>query len=138
MYKPKPIRDIDEQFRRTAVFTAMILAAAGTLLIWDPQNSLIWGFLLGGLGGLFNAKNLLRRMHMMAGLNPKRADTLMKQGSLMRMLLVIALLLLASRTEAVSVFGVGVGLLSVPLITATDSLFRLGRYFAARDAVDRI
>ncbi|MEW5952322.1 MAG: ATP synthase subunit I [Bacillota bacterium] len=138
MYKPSPIRDIDEQFRRTAVITGMILAAAGTLLIWDPQNPLVRGFLLGGLCGLFNAKTLVRRMHAMAGLDARRANNLMKQGSFMRMALVIALALLASRTEAISLFGVGAGLLTVTLITATDALFSLGRYFAARGAVDRI
>ena len=100
MYKPAPIRDIDEQFRRTAVITGIILAAAATLLIWDTRDPFIWGFIVGGVFGLINARFLVNRMHLMAGLKGKQAHSFMRYGFYFRMTLVIAVALLASRTEA--------------------------------------
>jgi hypothetical protein len=51
---------------------------------------------------------------------------------------IIALAFIASRTEALSLFGLGAGILMVTLITATDSLLYLRRYFAAQGVVDRM
>jgi len=139
MYKPHPpMRDIDEQFKRTAVMTGMILVAASTLLVWDAHNSFVLGLLLGGVGGLFNAHSLIRRMNMMMGFEPKHANTFMKHGCYLRMGFIIALAFIASRTEALSLFGLGAGILMVTLITATDSLLYLRRYFAAQGVVDRM
>ena len=138
MYKPNPIREIDEQFRRTAVITGIILTAAATLLIWDSRDPFIWGFLLGGVFGIINARFLVNRMHMLAGLSQKQANMFMRHGFYFRMTLIIAVAYLASRTEALSLFGVGAGLLLTTVVTVVDAAIALRRYFAARDAVDRI
>lgn len=139
MYKPHPpIRDIDEQFKRTAVTTGIILVAASTLLVWDAHNAFVLGLILGGMCGLFNAHSLIRRMNMMMGFEPKHANTFMKHGCYLRMGLVVALAFIASRTEALSLFGFAAGVLMVTLITAADSLLYLRKYFAAQGVVDRI
>lgn len=139
MYKPHPpMRDIDDQFKRTAVMTGIILVAASTLLIWNAYNAFILGLIMGGLCGLFNAHSLIRRMNLMMGFEPKHANTFMKHGCYLRMGLVIALAYVVSRTPALDLFGFGAGVLMVAMITAIDSLVYLRRYFAAQGVVDRL
>jgi len=144
LYKPAPIRSIDIQMKRTALFMGLIILCTIPGLVVSPGDPLIFGFILGSIGGLLNGYLLTRRMRVLfdtmakVGMSQAKAKSFARAGFVPRFLLVVCIIALASQTDFISIYGVGAGLLIPTLITVADANIALYRYFSARDAVDRI
>lgn len=144
MERPAPIRSINEQFSRTTRIMGLIgaLTVPGTFIF--PGDPLILGFLVGAIFGLLNGYFLVRRVNTLADLalnkqaDRKRAKVLMRAGVWPRLGMTVAICAFASQVDFLSVYGVGAGLLIPTVITVVDANLALYRYYAARDAVDRI
>ncbi len=144
MYKPAPIRNIDEQLKRTTGIMGFILLLTLPGLIMNPGDSLILGFIVGGIFGIISCILLVRRMNMLIELmkqtdiNQQKAKAFMRAGFYPRMALIVGIIALAGQVDFLSIYGVGAGLLVPTVITVVDANIALYRYYTARDAVDKI
>ncbi len=145
MYKPAPIRNIDEQLKRTISIMGFILLLTLSGLIINPGDPLILGFIIGGIFGIISCILLVRRMNMLIELmtqtdiSQQKAKAFMRAGFYPRMALIVGIIALASRVDYLSIYGVGAGLLVPTVITVLDANLALYRYYTApRDAVDKI
>ncbi len=144
MERPAPIRDIGEQFTRTARVMGVLgaLLVPGTILY--PGNPLILGILVGAIFGLLNSYFLVRRINTLADLvlnkkaDQKKAKIFMQAGVWPRLGMTIAICAFASQVDFLSVYGVGAGLLLPTAITVVDANLALYRYHSVRDAIDKI
>ncbi|WP_027364374.1 ATP synthase subunit I [Desulfotruncus alcoholivorax] len=144
MTDPTPIRDIDLQYARTTRITALIAVLTLPGLIVNPGDTLILGFIVGSVAGIVNCYFLVRRMRMLVELvlqknaGQKQAKMFMRAGFYPRLGMIVAVIYLASKVDFINVYGVGAGLLIPTLITIVDANVALYKYFAARNAVDKI
>ncbi len=144
MYKPAPIRNIDEQLKRTTGIMGFILVLTLPGLIMNPGDALILGFIVGGIFGIISCILLVKRMNMLIELmkqtdiNQQKAKAFMRAGFYPRMALIVGIIALASQVDFLSIYGVGAGLLVPTVITVVDANIALYRYYTARDAVDKI
>lgn len=144
LFKPTPIRNIDQQFTRTkkAMVITMVLVSPGLYI--NPGDALILGYLVGGVFGLLNIFFLARRINTLSqliidkGASYRQAVFFMQAGFYPRMGMIIGICALASQIDFLNVYGVGVGILLPTLITTVDANLALYRYYTARDAVDKI
>jgi len=145
LYKPEPIRNIDEQLKRTTVIMGVIMLLTLPGLINNPGDALILGFIVGGIFGIISCILLVRRMNMLIELmqqtdiNKNKAKAFMRAGFYPRMALIVGIIALASQVDFLSIYGVGAGLLVPTVITVLDANLALYRYYTApSDAVDKI
>jgi len=145
LYKPEPIRNIDEQLKRTTVIMGVIMLLTLPGLINNPGDKLILGFIVGGIFGIISCILLVRRMNMLIELmkqtdiKQQKAKSFMRAGFYPRMALIVGIIALASRVDFLSIYGVGAGLLVPTVITVLDANLALYRYYTApSDAVDKI
>jgi len=145
LYKPAPIRNIEQQLTRTTRIMVMVLILTLPGLIINPGDTLILGFIVGGIFGIINGYFLVKRMNSLVDLmrqkesiDRNKAKAFMRAGFYPRMGMIIGIIALASRVDFISVYGVGAGLLVPTVITVVDANIALYRYYTARDAVDKI
>jgi len=142
--RPAPIRDIGVQFTRTTRVMGVLgaLLVPGTIMY--PGDPLILGILVGAIFGLLNSYFLVKRVKTLADLvlnkkaDQKKAKIFMQAGAWPRLGMTVAICAFASQVDFLSVYGVGAGLLLPTVITVVDANLALYRYYAARDAVDKI
>lgn len=145
MYKPDPIRGIDEQLKRTTGIMGVIILFIVPGLLINPGDPLILGFIIGSICGIINCILLVRRMHVLIDLitqidiTKHKAKAFMWVGFLPRMALIIGIIALAGQVDFLSIYGVGAGLLVPTVITVLDANLALYRYYTApQNAVDKI
>lgn len=144
LYKPEPIRNIDQQLTRTTRAMVLIVVILLPVLIISHGHPLILGLIVGGVFGILNGFFLVRRMNMLVDLlkerdvDQKKAKAFMRGGFYPRIGMVVGIIFLASQVDFISVYGVGAGLLVPTAITVMDANVVLYRYYTARNAVDKI
>lgn len=138
MARPVPIHDIEKQFSRSVKLTCIVLVVSGLGLLVNPTDTLVWGFIVGGLTSILNAYFLRNRLLGLPQLGRDQAKLSLRQNFTMRLGLVVAVIFFAAKADFLSIYGVGAGLLLVPCLTVIDAAFTLYRHFAARDAVDKV
>lgn len=145
MQRPAPIRNIEQQLTRTTRVMGLVLILTLPGLIINPGDTLILGFIVGGIFGILNGYFLVKRMNALVDLmrqkediNKNKAKAFMRAGFYPRMGMIIGIIALSSRIDFISVYGVGAGLLVPTVITVVDANMALYRYYTARDAVDKI
>lgn len=144
MTEPTPIRDIELQYVRTTRITALVAALTLPGLLVNPGDALILGFIVGSIIGIINCYFLVKRMRMLVELilkqnaDQKQAKMFMRSGFYPRLGMIVAVIYFASKIDFIDVYGVGAGLLIPTLITIVDANIALYKYFAARNAVDKI
>lgn len=145
MRQNSSLGNIDLQYKRTVSFTALIALLSLPGFIINPWDPVILGFVLGSIVGVINANFLVRRMRGLTqlalekeGLDQAKAKMYMRVGFYPRMGMIIAVVFLASKISFISLYGMGAGLLLPTLVTVVDANVALYRYFAARNAADKI
>lgn len=145
MYKPAPMRNIDEQLKRTISIMGLIILLTLPGLIINNGDALILGFIVGGIFGIISCILLVRRMNMLIELmtqtdiSKQKAKAFMRAGFYPRMALIIGIVALAGQVDFLNIYGVGAGLLVPTVITVLDANLALYRYYTApQDAVDKI
>ena len=144
MAEPTPIRDIELQYVRTTRITALVAALTLPGLLVNPGDALILGFIVGSIIGIINCYFLVKRMRMLVELilkqnaDQKQAKMFMRSGFYPRLGMIVAVIYFASKIDFIDIYGVGAGLLIPTLITVVDANIALYKYFAARNAVDKI
>lgn len=118
-----PVRELDNQLKRTARVVAALAALACLALVFDRRDPLAWGFLLGLAVGLCNSYSLAMRIKRLDMVGRQRARGYMAQGLVMRLALAAAVVWLAGRYLEVNVFWLGTGMLLVPVIITLDAAF---------------
>ncbi|WP_194174964.1 ATP synthase subunit I [Desulfofundulus thermobenzoicus] len=123
------IPELDNQLKRTLRITGGLLVLTALAVAASPRDPLAWGLLLGLLTGMYNTYSLALRIGRLGGLSRQSARGYMRQGLVMRLALVAAVVLVAGRVTGVNILWLGAGMLLVPCITAVDAAV-----FAARQS----
>lgn len=118
-----PVHELDKQLKRTIRITCGVIVFLSIGLIWDPKDPLLLGMVIGIATGLYNSCTLAQRIRRMVDMGQDSARRHMRQGLTMRIALVVAVVFFCGRTGAVSVYGVGAGILAVSVITVIDNFF---------------
>ena len=101
------------------------------VLIMRPDDSVIWGFLVGVAVGMWNAYFMGRRLRAIVCMAPPKANANMKAGFALRLSIMFAVLFYVARTQWINIFATGAGFFIVPLI------FTLGAFALSMGVSDR-
>lgn len=122
MQGQKSVPELDRHLARTVRVTILFMLGMALGLIFDPGDPVIWGLLLGGCVGIFNAYALTRRVKKVDLMDQRNARRFMTWGMAARMALVGSVVLLAGKLTTVSIFGIGAGLLLPSAISISLSV----------------
>ncbi|SHF05731.1 ATP synthase I chain [Desulfofundulus australicus DSM 11792] len=128
-----PVPELDNQLKRTTCITGGLLALVLLAIAFNPGDSLAWGLFLGLATGLYNTISLALRVKRLGSVERSTARGYMRQGLIMRLVLVMVVVLLAGRVARVNVWWLGAGMLLVPCITAVDAALRAVRLSRAEE-----
>ena len=123
--------DFDGLLARTLKTSAFIMAFLCLVLIMRPDDSVIWGFLVGVAVGMWNAYFMGRRLRAIVCMAPPKANANMKAGFALRLSIMFAVLFYVARTQWINIFATGAGFFIVPLI------FTLGAFALSMGVSDR-
>jgi Na+/pantothenate symporter len=123
--------DFDGLLARTLKISAFIMAFLCLVLAMRPDDSIIWGFLVGVAVGMWNAYFMGRRLRAIVCMAPPKANANMKAGFALRLSIMFAVLFYVARTQWINIFATGAGFFIVPLI------FTLGAFALSMGVSDR-
>lgn len=123
--------DFDGLLARTLKISAFILAFLCLVLVMRPDDSVVWGFLVGVAVGMWNAYFMGRRLRAIVCMAPPKANANMKAGFALRLSIMFAVLFYVARTQWINIFATGAGFFIVPLI------FTLGAFALSMGVSDR-
>ena len=123
--------DFDGLLARTLKISAFIMAFLCLVLLLRPEDSVVWGFLVGVAVGMWNAYFMGRRLRAIVCMAPPKANANMKAGFALRLSIMFAVLFYVARTQWINIFATGAGFFIVPLI------FTLGAFALSMGVSDR-
>lgn len=123
--------DFDGLLARTLKISAFIMAFLCLVLVMRPDDSVVWGFLVGVAVGMWNAYFMGRRLRAIVCMAPPKANANMKAGFALRLSIMFAVLFYVARTQWINIFATGAGFFIVPLI------FTLGAFALSMGVSDR-
>lgn len=123
--------DFDGLLARTLKISAFIMAFLCLVLVMRPDDSVIWGFLVGVAVGMWNAYFMGRRLRAIVCMAPPKANANMKAGFALRLSIMFAVLFYVARTQWINIYATGAGFFIVPLI------FTLGAFALSMGVSDR-
>lgn len=123
--------DFDGLLARTLKISAFIMAFLCLVLVIRPDDSVVWGFLVGVAVGMWNAYFMGRRLRAIVCMAPSKANANMKAGFALRLSIMFAVLFYVARTQWINIFATGAGFFIVPLI------FTLGAFALSMGVSDR-
>lgn len=123
--------DFDSLLARTLKISAFIMAFLCLVLVMRPDDSVVWGFLVGVAVGMWNAYFMGRRLRAIVCMAPPKANANMKAGFALRLSIMFAVLFYVARTQWINIFATGAGFFIVPLI------FTLGAFALSMGVSDR-
>lgn len=123
--------DFDGLLARTLKISAFIMAFLCLVLFMRPDDSVVWGFLVGVAVGMWNAYFMGRRLRAIVCMAPPKANANMKAGFALRLSIMFAVLFYVARTQWINIYATGAGFFIVPLI------FTLGAFALSMGVSDR-
>ncbi len=113
------VRTVDVQLKRTVKITAAIgfFIAIGVLINPSPFS---WGLLIGTVVSIINSYLIYNRMKHIADMPTNKAIAFMRQGFIMRLLLIMAVLSFSIITDVLDIYGVAFGIFIAPIVTVFD------------------
>lgn len=123
--------DFDGLLARTLKTSAFIMAFLCLVLVMRPDDSVIWGFLVGVAVGMWNAYFMGRRLRAIVCMAPPKANANIKAGFALRLSIMFAVLFYVARTQWINIYATGAGFFIVPLI------FTLGAFALSMGVSDR-
>ncbi len=123
--------DFDGLLARTLKISAFIMAFLCLVLLLRPEDSVVWGFLVGVAVGMWNAYFMGRRLRAIVCMAPPKANANMKAGFALRLSIMFAVLFYVARTQWINIYATGAGFFIVPLI------FTLGAFALSMGVSDR-
>ncbi len=114
--------DFDGQLVRTLKIAGIILAFLCLVLLWRPNDPVVWGFLVGTSIGMWNAYFLGRRMRAIVYMVVPKANAHMKAGFALRLSIMFAVLFYVARTQWINLYAAGAGFFVVPLIFSLSAI----------------
>jgi hypothetical protein len=123
--------DFDGLLVRTLRTSAFIMAFFCLVLLMRPDDSVVWGFLVGVAVGMWNAYFMGRRLRSIVCMAPPKANANMKAGFALRLSIMFAVLFYVARTQWINIYATGAGFFIVPLI------FTLGAFALSMGVSDR-
>ena len=123
--------DFDGLLVRTLKISAFIMAFLCLVLLMRPEDSVVWGFLVGVAVGMWNAYFMGRRLRAIVCMAPPKANANMKAGFALRLSIMFAVLFYVARTQWINIYATGAGFFIVPLI------FTLGAFALSMGVSDR-
>ncbi|MBM7853737.1 putative membrane protein [Desulfohalotomaculum tongense] len=113
-------RSLNVQLARTIKFTGIVGFVFSLGLILEPSSPFRWGLVIGTVVGVVNSVLIYNRMKHIADMPFEKAVAFMRMGFFMRLLMIMAVLFLAIRFDALDIYGVAFGIFVAPMITMID------------------
>ncbi|NLJ75763.1 MAG: hypothetical protein GX325_00680 [Peptococcaceae bacterium] len=117
--------DFAGQLAVTLKIAAIILVLLCLILVWRPNDPLVWGLLVGTAVSMWNAYFLGRRLRSIADMVVSKANAHVKVGIALRLTIMFAVLFYVARTQWISLYAAGAGLFVVPLIFTLVTLYMI-------------
>lgn len=108
--------DFDGQLVKTLKISGVILVFLFLAAFYQPDNPVIWGFLVGVAVGMWNAFFLGKRLRAIVQMMAPRANSHMKAGLALRLSIIFAVMFFVARTNWINLYATGAGLFVVPFI----------------------
>jgi len=108
--------DFAGQLARTLRISGFLLAFYCLVLLLQPKNPVVWGFLVGTATGMWNAFFLNKRLQALSRGNLLRAKAQLLAGVFLRLLIIMAVLYFVSRTGFANIYAAAAGIFVVPCI----------------------
>lgn len=108
--------DFDGQLARTLKISGVILLFLFLAAVYQPDNPVIWGFLVGVATGMWNAFFMGKRLHAIVQMAVPKANANMKAGFALRLSIIFAVLFFVARSNWISLYAAGAGLFIVPVV----------------------
>jgi len=108
--------DFAGQLARTLRISGLLIAFYCLVLLLQPGNPVLWGFLAGTATGMWNAFFLNKRLHAVSRANLLRAKAQVMAGVFLRLLIIMAVLYFISRTGFANIYAAAAGIFVVPCI----------------------
>lgn len=108
--------DFAGQLARTLRISGFLLAFYCLVLLLQPKNPVVWGFLVGTATGMWNAFFLNKRLHAFSQGNLLRAKAQLMAGVFLRLVIIMAVLYFVSRTGFANIYAAAAGIFVVPCI----------------------
>lgn len=128
------VPELDNQLRQVLKFSGFMLLGICLALFFYPDDTLLWGMVVGIATGIYNSITLAKRIKQLPDLSYDAAKKHMKKGLTMRLILIMAVLFLASsRFPFINLFGIGAGILipsCIAIILSMVESFKLYRQSA--------
>ena len=108
--------DFDGQLVKTLKISGVILVFLFLAVVYQPGNSVIWGFLVGVAVGMWNAFFLGKRLRAIVQMAVPKAKAHMRVGFALRLSIIFSVLFFVGRTNWINLYATGAGLFVVPFI----------------------
>jgi len=126
----QPVPELDKQLKSVLKYSGYLLVGICLALFFYPQDSMLWGLMVGICTGIYNVVVLAKRIKRLPDLSPDASKKHMKKGLTIRLVMIMAVLFLVSqRLSFISLPGVGAGLLIPSCISMIVSIFETYRQY---------
>jgi len=119
------MREFDLVLRKTFLFAGFLVVFIAVLVILGYRTPVLLGGLTGTAVSIWSGFFLASRLKKMPSQKPQTARASMQVGFVFRFGLILATLYAASRLEWLSIFGVALGIFTVPVIFTWIVIARL-------------
>jgi len=108
--------DFAGQLTRTLRISGFLLAFYCLVLLLQPGNRFVAGFLIGTATGMWNAFFLHKRLRAAVAAGIRRAGAQVMAGVFLRLLIIMVVLFFVSRTDFANIYTAAAGICVVPCI----------------------
>lgn len=108
--------DFAGQLARTLRISGLFLAFYCLVLLLQPGNPVVWGFLIGTATGMWNAFFLSKRLHAAIAAGLPRGGTQVMFGVFLRLVIIMVVLYFVSRTGFANIYAAAAGIFVVSCI----------------------
>lgn len=108
--------DFAGQLARTLRISGFLVVFFCLVLLLQPENRYVAGFLIGTATGMWNAFFLHKRLRAAVKAGIKRAGAQVMAGVFLRLIIIMVVLFFVSRTNFANIYTAAAGICVVPLI----------------------
>lgn len=117
--------DFDGQLAKTLRILAYLLVFLCLALLIRPQDSFLWGLVIGIAAGMWNAFFLGKRLRAVVSMVIPKAYAHMKAGYAFRLSTSIAVLYMVSRYDSINIYATAAGIFVAPCIFTFGTVLML-------------
>lgn len=138
MFGTQQVPELDNQLRKLLKISGYMLVFFCLALVLYPNDSVLWGLIIGMVLGIYNSITLAKRIKQIPEISFNASSKVMKWNLTFRMGLILAVLyFVANRLPFVSILGMGAGILLPSCLLICSSVFETYKQYRQSEAYIR-